>query len=202
MEEALKDKVLKLRRQGLVYSEITKKLNCTLSTVSYHCKNEGLENHNKLRSPSEKEIEDMQSFYNECKSSIKTAEKFGWSKFTVLKYVKIEKRKVLTEGEKNKRNVNRSLEARRKSKEKLVEYKGGECECCGYNRCIKALEFHHVDPKKKEFGITSSNRKFEILKKEADKCILVCATCHREIEYGFIDVYEDKNGNFIINKKY
>jgi DNA-directed RNA polymerase subunit RPC12/RpoP len=71
---------------------------------------------------------------------------------------------------------------RKKVKELLVEYKGGQCEKCGYNRCIGALEFHHLDPSKKDFGISSGNTlKLDIMKKETDKCILVCSNCHKEI---------------------
>lgn len=69
-------------------------------------------------------------------------------------------------------------------KERLVEYKGGKCEICGYNKCITALEFHHLNPKEKEFGIGNNDiLSFERNKQEADKCILVCANCHREIHY-------------------
>lgn len=42
---------------------------------------------------------------------------------------------------------------REKTKELLVEYKGGKCEICGYNKCISALEFHHLNPAEKDFGI-------------------------------------------------
>lgn len=65
----------------------------------------------------------------------------------------------------------------------LVEYKGGKCEICGYNKCIQALEFHHIDSAQKDFGIGAKGytRSLEKNKKEADKCILVCANCHREI---------------------
>ena len=42
---------------------------------------------------------------------------------------------------------------REKTKELLVEYKGGKCEICGYNKCISALEFHHLNPNEKDFGI-------------------------------------------------
>lgn len=74
---------------------------------------------------------------------------------------------------------------RDKLKELAIQYKGGRCSVCGYDRCIGALEFHHVDPSVKEFGIGNGNtRSFESLKKEIDKCILVCANCHREIHYG------------------
>ena len=65
----------------------------------------------------------------------------------------------------------------------MVEYKGGKCEICGYDRCITALEFHHLNRGEKDFSISEStySRSMEDLKKEVDKCILVCANCHREI---------------------
>ena len=67
-------------------------------------------------------------------------------------------------------------------KEELVKYKGGKCEICGYNKCIEALEFHHLNREEKDFTISSYLRLgIDKLKKEADKCILVCANCHREI---------------------
>ncbi len=73
---------------------------------------------------------------------------------------------------------------RKKVKERLVEYKGGKCEICGYDKCIDALEFHHLDPKEKDFTLSSSNvLSFDRMKKEVDKCILVCANCHREIHH-------------------
>ena len=52
-------------------------------------------------------------------------------------------------------------------KEKLVEYKGGKCEICGYDKCITALEFHHLNPEEKEFSIsTNSNISFEKVLKQ------------------------------------
>jgi transposase len=84
----------------------------------------------------------------------------------------------------NGTNYRHLSNSRRKLKEKLVEYKGGKCERCGYNKCITALEFHHLDPKEKDFSIGNNNvLSFEKCKKEADKCILVCSNCHREIHY-------------------
>lgn len=73
---------------------------------------------------------------------------------------------------------------RKKIKERLVDYKGGKCEICGYNKCISALEFHHIEPTKKDFTISNSSvLSFDKCKQEVDKCILVCANCHREIHY-------------------
>lgn len=71
---------------------------------------------------------------------------------------------------------------RRNNKLALVEYKGGKCEICGYDKCIEALSFHHLDPSKKDFGIGSGDTvSLKRLKDEADKCILVCNNCHAEI---------------------
>jgi 5-methylcytosine-specific restriction endonuclease McrA len=72
---------------------------------------------------------------------------------------------------------------RDKLKQKAVEYKGGCCSICGYDKCIDALEFHHINPEEKDFGIAQKGytRSWESVKEELDKCILVCSNCHREI---------------------
>ena len=75
-----------------------------------------------------------------------------------------------------------SKKARKEKREKMFEYAGSKCKVCNYDRCIDALEFHHLDPKEKEFGIAQmGNRSISVILKEIDKCILVCANCHREI---------------------
>lgn len=78
-----------------------------------------------------------------------------------------------------------SVERIRGLKEKMVEYKGGECNRCGYNKYIGALEFHHINPSEKDF--TPSTLKSYVfndkVKNELDKCILVCSNCHREIHH-------------------
>lgn len=85
------------------------------------------------------------------------------------------------EGQK-KKTLQRQKQRRRENKSKLIEYKGGKCEKCGYNKCDAALEFHHLDPNKKDFGIASfKSLSLEKLKKEVDKCVLVCSNCHKEI---------------------
>ena len=82
---------------------------------------------------------------------------------------------------------------RLKLKNELVKYKGGKCEICGYDKCISALEFHHLDPSEKKFGISKniSGHSLEECKKEVDKCILVCANCHREIHDKQIETLEN-----------
>jgi hypothetical protein len=72
---------------------------------------------------------------------------------------------------------------RQKIKLKAVEYKNGKCEICGYNKCVNAFEFHHRNPEEKDFAIgqRGHSRSWEKVKKEIDKCMLLCANCHREI---------------------
>lgn len=66
-------------------------------------------------------------------------------------------------------------------KAKAVAYKGGACERCGYNKCMKALHFHHLDPSEKDFHITGSEyHSWEKVVKELNKCLLLCANCHYE----------------------
>lgn len=71
---------------------------------------------------------------------------------------------------------------RKKLKVEAVNYLGGACLDCNYSNSISALEFHHIDPTKKEFGISTSGgtKSLDRLKLELDKCILLCANCHRE----------------------
>lgn len=75
---------------------------------------------------------------------------------------------------------------RRKIKELVVEYKGGKCAVCSYDKFIGALDLHHIDRKTKSFGIAAKGytRSWEAVKQEADKCVLLCANCHREAEAG------------------
>lgn len=70
---------------------------------------------------------------------------------------------------------------RQNNKLKLVKKFGGKCKLCGYSKCINALVFHHKDPTKKKFSISSDIRSYVKLSKEAEKCILICANCHAEL---------------------
>ena len=79
---------------------------------------------------------------------------------------------------------------RDKIKEMGVQYKGDKCCICGYDKYIGALEFHHLDPNQKDFGISAKGytRSFERVKEELDKCILVYSNCHKEIHAGLINL--------------
>lgn len=86
----------------------------------------------------------------------------------------------------------RSRKIRSSRKDKCVEYKGGRCSVCGYNRCDSAMEFHHTDANEKDFSIGNSMYlSWHTIKLELDKCILVCANCHREIHAGIISANDE-----------
>ena len=84
-----------------------------------------------------------------------------------------------------------AVKKRRQSlKLKSIEYKGGQCQVCGYNKYPGALDLHHLDRTQKEFeiGHRGYTRSWEKIQAELDKCVLVCANCHREVEAGIISV--------------
>lgn len=75
---------------------------------------------------------------------------------------------------------------RAERKQMLVNAFGGKCCICGYNRSLRALEFHHVF--KKTFDIFGKIRKLDEVIEESKKCILVCSNCHKEIHDNIIKV--------------
>lgn len=82
-----------------------------------------------------------------------------------------------------------AVSKRRKNlRQQAVEYKGGKCIFCGYNKYIGTLEFHHFS--KKNFGLSEKGitRSWDKIQKELDKCILVCANCHRELHGGILQL--------------
>ena len=80
-----------------------------------------------------------------------------------------------------KKCFNKMLFKKRKNYQiEAIELLGGKCCRCGYNKCLSALEFHHEDLSKKEFGIGGSAKGRSKILEEAKKCILLCANCHRE----------------------
>lgn len=91
---------------------------------------------------------------------------------------------------------------RKKIREIAKEYKGGKCVLCGYNRYLGALDFHHLDPSQKGFEISTRGltRSWEKIREELDKCVLVCANCHRELHAGIsqlsVERRIEKQGEF------
>lgn len=90
----------------------------------------------------------------------------------------------------NNYNYDYVLNWRNNNKKRAVDYLGGKCIICGYNKSLRSLDFHHLDPTKKEMTISKhlNKLKFEKLKTELDKCVLVCSNCHGEIHDGLVNM--------------
>ena len=79
--------------------------------------------------------------------------------------------------------IEQTVWRQREFKRLCVDYKGGKCMSCGYDKCIGALEFHHRDPSQKDFTFSGVKRTkmVENDRKELNKCDMLCANCHREV---------------------
>lgn len=104
--------------------------------------------------------------------------------------MKTKQKDIRTYADRREYNIQAVSRRRRVIKAMAIDYKGGKCQFCGYNRYQGALDLHHIDPKQKEFNIAHRGycRSWERVKRELDKCVLVCATCHREVEAGIISL--------------
>jgi len=80
-----------------------------------------------------------------------------------------------------------AVKRRRKNLREMARAsKGNKCIVCGYNKCQRALSFHHLDQTKKKFALSSRGltRSWKKIEDEIKKCVLVCANCHAEIHDG------------------
>ena len=93
----------------------------------------------------------------------------------------------------------KKLKKRRKTirerKDILVASRGGKCEHCPQSYIYSGVyDFHHKDPKKKDFTIGGARYKTRHNKKkmqaELDKCVLLCCRCHREVHAGVTKLSE------------
>ena len=86
--------------------------------------------------------------------------------------------------------VKRQLRTERKKK--LVESRGGKCERCGESFPYECFDFHHKDPRRKDFTINQdflTRRPWDVIEAEADKCCLLCSNCHRSVHVHKEDKY-------------
>lgn len=129
----------------------------------------------------EEEKLEIQQYYDQNPNIKKVAQYFHISYHVLRRFIKFKHR--------TKTKRKRDTETYRNNiKRQLVDYKGGRCSICGYDKYIGALEFHHLNPNKKDFGISGGTKSFETLRPEVDKCILVCSNCHREIHTNVIKI--------------
>jgi 5-methylcytosine-specific restriction endonuclease McrA len=73
---------------------------------------------------------------------------------------------------------------RRALRERAVAYLGGSCRICGYDKCLSAFDFHHINALEKDFTISARMTSWAAIEHELQKCVLLCARCHREVHDG------------------
>lgn len=183
----LKENILKLRKEGKSYRQIESVLNCSRATISYHCNNAKCNEPVSVRNIPTPNIdnENIIRYLVETGTSrkiIADALRIPYKNLVLFcKRKDIVKGKILTHYAKVKQH-------RRNKKILAVLYKGGKCASCGYSKSFAALEFHHENPKEKDFTLSKNpNVSWVKMKKEIDKCKLLCANCHREEHDHWID---------------
>ena len=88
--------------------------------------------------------------------------------------------------------ANKKRLIRTERKKKLIESRGGKCERFGGEFNPECFDFHHKDPRRKDFTINQDylvRRSWEAIEAEADKCCLLCSNCHRSVHVHKEDKY-------------
>lgn len=76
---------------------------------------------------------------------------------------------------------------RSKLRTRLAEWKKQGCQVCGYKRCLAAIDPHHLRDKEINIGdIAARTFSLDRLERELEKCVPLCANCHRELHAGVI----------------
>lgn len=82
---------------------------------------------------------------------------------------------------------NNYMKQKYREKQVAVQELKSQCACakCGDKRGY-VLDYHHINPDEKENGIArmvSNNYTLDKVFTEIEKCIVLCANCHREFHY-------------------
>lgn len=174
-----KEQLEALVTEGLTLREISERLDRGASTIRYWMSRYGLKTIRRRRA---RAAEDPPRAEMRCKRHGRTKfalEGRGYYRCAKCRSEAVSKR-------------------RRMVKRKLVEEAGGRCSVCGYQRCLQALHFHHLDSTTKAFhlGYQGHSRSLARSRAEARKCTLLCANCHAEVEAGLVSLPVDSVASF------
>lgn len=189
-DDEITKNIISLRKIKKTYKEINKELKVSINIITKVCKKYNLFSKRNYGKLDDEIINKIKNKYEELKSIRKVSKELDVSKDSVRKYANIYYKNKLSNIELKKNRSKDVVNWRIKTKIKLIEYKGGECIKCGYNKSLKVLSFHHRDPKEKDFSISGKSWSFEKLKNEVDKCDLVCSNCHIEIHE---EIYKNRS---------
>lgn len=203
----MKEQILDLRNKGFSYKEIKETLGCSKGTISFHCskmnghKNVVDKNTKKETEKRKKIAKTKTKIRRNTPKPIKLEKNLSELEKIIIELYSVnglstnmladifnlklkEVRQICYSNAKrkfcNKNPYEQIKNYRKKIKLTAILYKGSKCKKCGYNDNIAALDFHHLDLKEKDFGISASHVGWDKLKKELDKCIILCSNCHRE----------------------
>jgi len=115
--------------------------------------------------------------YRQSDKGKATAKKYRQSKKGKLMFQKANRKWYFKN---KKKHAQIRIKNHQKNKTILHEIKINGCAICGYNKCDAALDFHHVNPEDKKFEIIADSITNKNFIAELNKCILLCANCHRE----------------------
>jgi transposase len=166
-----RERLEELVEAGLSVRAIGERVGVSYATVQHWLKKYGL----KTRRAAEPRSPEARTIERECPVHGLTA----FVKYSRLDYHRCEQCR-----------KERVVARRRQIKALLVAEAGGRCVLCGYDRHVGALQFHHLDPATKAFGLGLRGvaRSLERCRAEARKCVLLCANCHAEVEAGIAAV--------------
>ena len=167
-----KESLEQLINQNISANKIAKQLGVSLSTVRHWLKKHNIKtNYVSFKDQVKQDISSIKEKYCPSCSQTKSASEFYFrrDKTNFSSYCKPCMGK-------------QALTRQRKFKVQCVEYKGGKCIKCGYDKYIGALDFHHLDPLQKDFSISQAKlwQFNNAIKLELDKCVILCSNCHRE----------------------
>lgn len=174
-------KIIALRKKGIPLKKISEELKCSKSSVSKWCA---------MLSNNEDII----------KNNIKNRRLNVVGMASVLKEKELEIIKQSRDYKQSQQGLY-NLNLRKTKKMFLIHVVNGCCQICGYNKCVDALSFHHLDPLTKLFAISGSrllSNSLESLISEAEKCALLCHNCHTEVHSGIIECTCSLNYNDIV----
>ena len=117
--------IIELRKNRKKYLEISKELGISINIIKKVCRKSGLSKYRKFSNMSDEMIYKIRSIYNEVKSATKTGILLGISRHTVRKYIDIKEKNKLNEDELKRNKVKNVVDWRKRTKMKLVEYRGG-----------------------------------------------------------------------------
>jgi hypothetical protein len=81
-----------------------------------------------------------------------------------------------------------TLAFKKSTRDFINEYKNSsKCFCCEESESV-CLDFHHLYDKEFSLGAATGRYSIERIKKEIDKCVILCSNCHRKLHAGLIDI--------------